>query len=128
MRAYASSGPASSAASVGCRAAGSPGSPSSQGVRRALALSSSVKLAADADPVLRAVARETSPEQWTECSAADMWPPAVLHRGNVVLAGDAAHVRLGDRPGLRADRRPGAAPAGAARPRANVRDRLAESP
>jgi len=51
-------------------------------------------LAADADPVLRAVARATAPGQWTEWSAAVMWPPAVLHRGNIVLAGDAAHAVL----------------------------------
>lgn len=52
------------------------------------------ELAADPDPVLRAAAQATAPEQWTEWSAADMWPPAVLHRGNVVLAGDAAHAVL----------------------------------
>jgi FAD-dependent urate hydroxylase len=52
------------------------------------------EIAADADPVLRAAARATAPEQWTEWSAADMWPPTVLHRGNVVLAGDAAHAVL----------------------------------
>ena len=52
------------------------------------------ELAADADPVLRAVARATAPGQWTEWSAADMWPPAVQYRGNIVLAGDAAHAAL----------------------------------
>jgi FAD-dependent urate hydroxylase len=52
------------------------------------------ELAADADPVLRAVARATTPQQWAEWSAADMWPPTALHRGNVVLAGDAAHAML----------------------------------
>ena len=52
------------------------------------------ELAADADPVLRGAARATTPGQWTEWSAADMWPPAVLHRGNIVLAGDAAHAML----------------------------------
>jgi FAD-dependent urate hydroxylase len=52
------------------------------------------ELAADADPVLGAVARATNPEQWTEWSAADMWPPTKLHRGNIVLAGDAAHAML----------------------------------
>jgi FAD binding domain len=52
------------------------------------------ELAVDADPVLRAAARARAPEQWTGWSAADMWPPAVLQRGNVVPAGDAAHAVL----------------------------------
>jgi 2-polyprenyl-6-methoxyphenol hydroxylase-like FAD-dependent oxidoreductase len=52
------------------------------------------ELASDNDPVLRAVAQATAPEQWTEWSAGDMWPPTVWHRGNIVLAGDAAHAAL----------------------------------
>jgi FAD-dependent urate hydroxylase len=52
------------------------------------------ELAADPDPVLRAAAEATAPEQWTEWSAVDMWPPARLYRGNIVLAGDAAHAML----------------------------------
>jgi 2-polyprenyl-6-methoxyphenol hydroxylase-like FAD-dependent oxidoreductase len=61
------------------------------------------ELAADDDPVLRAVARATAPGQWTEWSAADMWPPAILHRGNIVLTGG---------PVLRRVARPDAALAG----------------
>jgi hypothetical protein len=40
--------------------------------------------------VLRTLARATAEEDWTEWRAQDMWPPQTLHRGNVVLAGDAA--------------------------------------
>lgn len=40
--------------------------------------------------MLRTLARATAEEDWTEWRAQDMWPPQTLHRGNVVLAGDAA--------------------------------------
>jgi 2-polyprenyl-6-methoxyphenol hydroxylase-like FAD-dependent oxidoreductase len=52
------------------------------------------ELAADQDPVVRELARATLPEQWAEWHAQDMWPSRTLHRGNVVLAGDAAHAML----------------------------------
>jgi 2-polyprenyl-6-methoxyphenol hydroxylase-like FAD-dependent oxidoreductase len=52
------------------------------------------ELAADPDPLLRSVAQATTPEQWIQWSAADMWPPAVSHRANIVLIGDAAHAML----------------------------------
>jgi 2-polyprenyl-6-methoxyphenol hydroxylase-like FAD-dependent oxidoreductase len=52
------------------------------------------ELAADPDPLLRSAARATTPKQWTQWSAADMWPPTELHRGNIVLVGDAAHAML----------------------------------
>ena len=48
----------------------------------------------DADPVLRTLARATAEADWTEWRARDMWPPRTLHRGNIVLAGDAAHAML----------------------------------
>ncbi|HEX6452935.1 MAG TPA: NAD(P)/FAD-dependent oxidoreductase [Trebonia sp.] len=49
----------------------------------------------DEDPVLRTLAHATAEEEdWTEWRAQDMWPPRTLHRGNVVLAGDAAHTML----------------------------------
>ncbi len=48
----------------------------------------------DADPVLRALAQATPEQQWTEWRAQDLWPPRTLHRGNVVLIGDAAHAML----------------------------------
>lgn len=48
----------------------------------------------DEDRVLRGAARATDVEQWIEWRAEDMWPPRVLHRGNVVLVGDAAHAML----------------------------------
>jgi 2-polyprenyl-6-methoxyphenol hydroxylase-like FAD-dependent oxidoreductase len=51
-------------------------------------------LTADEDPVIRDLARATSPQQWTEWQVRDMWPRRTLHRGNVVLAGDAAHPML----------------------------------
>jgi 2-polyprenyl-6-methoxyphenol hydroxylase-like FAD-dependent oxidoreductase len=44
--------------------------------------------------VLRTLAHATAEEDWTEWRAQDMWPPRALHRGNVVLAGDAAHAML----------------------------------
>ena len=52
------------------------------------------KLRDDADPVLRTLARATAEADWTEWRAQDMWPPRTLHRGNIVLAGDAAHAML----------------------------------
>jgi 2-polyprenyl-6-methoxyphenol hydroxylase-like FAD-dependent oxidoreductase len=48
----------------------------------------------DDDPVLRTLARATRPGQWTEWRSADLWPSRTWHRGNVVLAGDAAHAML----------------------------------
>src|SRR5579859_6415460 len=48
----------------------------------------------DADPVLRQIARATGEADWIEWRAQDLWPPRSLHRGNVVLAGDAAHAML----------------------------------
>lgn len=48
----------------------------------------------DGDPVLRALAQDTPEDKWTEWQAQDMWPRRTLHRGNVVLAGDAAHAML----------------------------------
>ena len=48
----------------------------------------------DQDPVLRALAHATPAENWTEWHAEDLWPRRALHRGNVVLVGDAAHVML----------------------------------
>jgi 2-polyprenyl-6-methoxyphenol hydroxylase-like FAD-dependent oxidoreductase len=44
--------------------------------------------------VLRELARATKPEQWIEWRAEDLRPPRTLHRGNIVLAGDAAHAML----------------------------------
>lgn len=52
------------------------------------------ELTEDEDPVLRAVARATPEQSWIEWRAEDMWPPPTLHRGNIVLAGDAAHAML----------------------------------
>jgi 2-polyprenyl-6-methoxyphenol hydroxylase-like FAD-dependent oxidoreductase len=52
------------------------------------------ELSADPDPVLRSAARATTPKQWTHWSAAYLWPPTELHRGNIVLVGDAAHAML----------------------------------
>ncbi len=48
----------------------------------------------DPDPLLRAVARATPPERWTQWRVHDIWPGRALHRGNVVLVGDAAHAML----------------------------------
>jgi 2-polyprenyl-6-methoxyphenol hydroxylase-like FAD-dependent oxidoreductase len=51
----------------------------------------------DEDPVLRALAQATSEQGehgFTEWHARDMWPSRTLHRGNVVLVGDAAHAML----------------------------------
>ena len=51
----------------------------------------------DEDPVLRALAQATSEQSehgFTEWRARDLWPSRTLHRGNVVLAGDAAHAML----------------------------------
>jgi 2-polyprenyl-6-methoxyphenol hydroxylase-like FAD-dependent oxidoreductase len=52
------------------------------------------ELGDDPDPVLRSLASVTSPGEWTEWRAADIWPRRPLHRGNVVLVGDAAHAML----------------------------------
>lgn len=52
------------------------------------------ELADDEDPVVRALAQATAPEQWTEWRTEDLWPGRTLHRGNVVLTGDAAHAML----------------------------------
>ena len=52
------------------------------------------ELADDEDPVVQRLAQATSAEQWTEWRAEDVWPGRTLHRGNVVLAGDAAHAML----------------------------------
>ena len=48
----------------------------------------------DADPVVQALARATADREWIEWQARDAWPPRTLHRGNVVLVGDAAHAML----------------------------------
>jgi 2-polyprenyl-6-methoxyphenol hydroxylase-like FAD-dependent oxidoreductase len=48
----------------------------------------------DEDSVLRALAQSTSPHEWIEWRAEDVWPPRRLHRGNIVLVGDAAHAML----------------------------------
>jgi 2-polyprenyl-6-methoxyphenol hydroxylase-like FAD-dependent oxidoreductase len=48
----------------------------------------------DKDPVLRTLAHATAEEDWIEWRAQDMWPRRTLHRGNIVLAGDAAHAML----------------------------------
>jgi 2-polyprenyl-6-methoxyphenol hydroxylase-like FAD-dependent oxidoreductase len=48
----------------------------------------------DTDPVLRRLAEATEERDWVEWHARDLWPPKALHRGNVVLAGDAAHAML----------------------------------
>lgn len=48
----------------------------------------------DPDPVVRRLAAATSAEQWTEWRARDRWPGRRLHRGNIVLTGDAAHATL----------------------------------
>jgi 2-polyprenyl-6-methoxyphenol hydroxylase-like FAD-dependent oxidoreductase len=52
------------------------------------------ELAGDEDPVLRELAQATPAESWIEWRSEDMLPPRVLHRGNIVLAGDAAHAML----------------------------------
>ncbi len=52
------------------------------------------ELKADVDPVVRALARATPEQAWTEWHARDRWPSRTLHRGNVVLVGDAAHPML----------------------------------
>ena len=52
------------------------------------------ELAGDEDPVVRELARATAPEQWTEWRTEDLRPGRTLHRGNVVLTGDAAHAML----------------------------------
>jgi 2-polyprenyl-6-methoxyphenol hydroxylase-like FAD-dependent oxidoreductase len=51
------------------------------------------ELVDDADPVLRTLARATAPQDWIEWRATDLWPGR-LYRGNIVLAGDAAHAML----------------------------------
>ena len=48
----------------------------------------------DPDPVVRRLAAATAPDQWVEWRAQDRWPRRTLHRGNVVLVGDAAHATL----------------------------------
>ncbi len=48
----------------------------------------------DQDPVLSRVAQATSEPDWFEWHARDRWPGRSLHRGNVVLVGDAAHAML----------------------------------
>lgn len=48
----------------------------------------------DEDPVLRTLAHATAAENWIEWRAEDLWPRRTLHRGNIVLAGDAAHAML----------------------------------
>jgi 2-polyprenyl-6-methoxyphenol hydroxylase-like FAD-dependent oxidoreductase len=53
-----------------------------------------LELTCDQDGLLRAVAQATAADQWTEWRAEDMWPPRMLHRGNIVLVGDAAHAML----------------------------------
>jgi 2-polyprenyl-6-methoxyphenol hydroxylase-like FAD-dependent oxidoreductase len=52
------------------------------------------ELKGDADPALRALAEATADEQWIQWDAQDLWPRRPLHRGNIVLAGDAAHTML----------------------------------
>jgi 2-polyprenyl-6-methoxyphenol hydroxylase-like FAD-dependent oxidoreductase len=52
------------------------------------------ELTTDEDVLLRTVAQATAADQWTEWRAEDMWPPRPLHRGNIVLVGDAAHAML----------------------------------
>lgn len=52
------------------------------------------ELREDADSLLRALAQATTEDAWIEWHAQDMWPRRTLHRGNVVLAGDAAHAML----------------------------------
>lgn len=48
----------------------------------------------DRDPVLRALAEATPTDEWIEWRTEDVWPRRTLHRGNVVLVGDAAHAML----------------------------------
>jgi 2-polyprenyl-6-methoxyphenol hydroxylase-like FAD-dependent oxidoreductase len=48
----------------------------------------------DADPVLRALVRATPAQEWIEWCAEDIWPRRPLHRGTIVLVGDAAHAML----------------------------------
>src|SRR3954452_3479379 len=52
------------------------------------------ELRRDEDPVLRELAAATRTHDWIEWRAEDLWPPRILHRGNVVLVGDAAHPML----------------------------------
>lgn len=52
------------------------------------------ELGDDQDPVLRSLAAVTPPGEWTEWRASDIWPGRSLHRGTVVLVGDAAHAML----------------------------------
>jgi 2-polyprenyl-6-methoxyphenol hydroxylase-like FAD-dependent oxidoreductase len=52
------------------------------------------ELTGDEDELLRTVAQATAADQWTEWHAEDMWPPRTLHRGNIVLIGDAGHAML----------------------------------
>jgi len=52
------------------------------------------ELKSDADPVLRTLAQATPEQEWIEWHARDLWPSRTLHRGNVVLVGDAAHAML----------------------------------
>ena len=51
----------------------------------------------DEDPALRTLAQATleqGEQGFTEWHARDLWPSRTLHRGNVVLVGDAAHAML----------------------------------
>jgi 2-polyprenyl-6-methoxyphenol hydroxylase-like FAD-dependent oxidoreductase len=51
----------------------------------------------DEDPALRKLAQATLEQDeqgFTEWHARDLWPSRTLHRGNVVLVGDAAHAML----------------------------------
>lgn len=52
------------------------------------------ELRRDEDPVLRELAAATQADELIEWRAEDFWPPRVLHRGNVVVVGDAAHAML----------------------------------
>ncbi|HWC36192.1 MAG TPA: FAD-dependent monooxygenase [Mycobacteriales bacterium] len=52
------------------------------------------ELRGDKDPLLRAAAAATRPEDLVEWLAQDTWPGRRLYRSNVVLVGDAAHAML----------------------------------
>ena len=52
------------------------------------------ELQSDVDPAVRTLAQATSEQEWVEWHARDVWPSRTLHRGNVVLVGDAAHAML----------------------------------
>jgi 2-polyprenyl-6-methoxyphenol hydroxylase-like FAD-dependent oxidoreductase len=52
------------------------------------------ELKSDEDSALRTLALATSEQDWVEWHARDVWPSRTLHRGNVVLLGDAAHAML----------------------------------